>query len=48
MIEKNFQTTNEKFTIGLKEIWEDLEKKPIVSKKEKFLYWFFQSLSPSF
>ena len=44
MIEKNFQTTNEKFTIGLKEIWEDLEKKPIVSKKEKFLYWFFQSL----
>ena len=44
MINKNFQTTQEKFTLGLKEIWDQLDKISLISKKEKFLNWFLQSM----
>lgn len=47
MIEKNFKTSNEKFTLGLKDIWSDLENKVPLTKKEKFLYWFMQSIEIS-
>ncbi|MGI6680517.1 MAG: cell division protein FtsX [Bdellovibrionota bacterium] len=44
MIEEKFQKSNEKFTLGLKDIWKDLEKKFTITKKEKFLYWVMQSV----
>ena len=44
MIDKNFQTTQEKFTLGLKDIWDGLDKISLISKKEKFLNWFLQSM----
>lgn len=43
MIEKSFQTSKEKYTLGLKDIWSELEKKVVLSNKEKFLYWVYQS-----
>ncbi len=43
-MEKDFQTTKEKFSLGLKEIWKGLEYKKSTSRKEMFKYWIFQSL----
>lgn len=43
-MKKEFQTTKEKFSLGLKEIWTGLDNKEEISSKQKFIYWFFQAL----